>query len=133
MELRSLSSCTCSGYVTSYECLVVGDGFTVWNGSALNCSLTKNEIILQHREFNSGTVKTCNSGRIVGRSSSVTNECYTSRLDVNISTELEGREVKCWYENTSATTKIGSSVISLMRGTTIYTLATMLLITIVVC
>ena len=117
MEFKISSDCSCRGYITSFQCDVTGEGYTVWRGSAFDCQLSGNEILLLHSNFVGGTVRTCNNGKIVGRSLGVTNNCYASQLDVNITTEMEGRTVECVYESgSSAEVIIGSSLLSITTG-----------------
>lgn len=125
METRNVgfkvvNDCLCPGYTTSYQCNVTGEGYTIWKGSAFDCILSGNEILLLHINYIGGTVRTCNNGQIVGRSLGVTNNCYTSQLDVNITAEIEGGTVECVYESGSATEVIGSSLLSLTTGSYSY-------------
>ena len=114
---KSVNDCTCPGYITSFQCDVTGGGYTVWRGSAFDCQSSGNEIFLLHSDFMGSTVITCNDGQIVGRSLEVTNNCYASQLDVNITTEIVGRTVECVYESgSSAEVIIGSSLLSITTG-----------------
>ena len=59
-QLVALSDCVCPGHELRLECTVVGGG-AVWRGSAFDCHVT-NEIILLHFRFISGTSGVCNNG-----------------------------------------------------------------------
>ena len=114
---KSVNDCTCPGYITSFQCTVMGDGYTVWNGSAFDCNPSGNEILLLHVNYVNGAVRTCNNGRIIGRSLGVANERYASRLDVNVTTEMEGKTVECVYESgSSAEIIIGFLLLSITTG-----------------
>ena len=114
---KAINDCTCPGYISSFQCNVTGEGYTVWRGSAFDCQSSGNEIFLLHSDFMGSTVITCNGGQIIGRSLEVTNNCYASQLEVNITTEMEGRTVECAYESgSSAEVIIGSSQLSITTG-----------------
>ena len=114
---KAINDCTCPGYITSFQCNVTGEGYTIWKGSAFDCSNSGNEIFLSHSNYIDGTIRTCNNGRITGRNLGVTNECYASQLDVNVTIEMEGRTVKCCYESgRSAEVIIGSLLLSITTG-----------------
>ena len=96
-ELTTLNSCICPGYEVVFECVVTGDGATIWSGTALDrCS--SDRIILRHSQFNQfeySLDQTCgDSGPIIGRAVSVENDSYTSQLIVNVSQSLIGTNVK---------------------------------------
>lgn len=111
VQFKVLNDCSCVGSVMSYKCSVVGDGYTVWRGSAFDCNNSGNEIILLHSNYASGTVRTCNDGQVVGRSLGVTNRCYNSQLNVNVTMKLEGKTVECVYESGTSTELIGFSML----------------------
>lgn len=94
--LQSLNDCYCPGQVVSFECTIIGGELTSWEGSALMCQ--GREITLLHREFNTSTAMgECNSGEtmISARSVRVTNNSYTSRLDVTLTPAVIGRDISC--------------------------------------
>ena len=71
---------------------------TEWRGTAFNCPLDGNEILLRHSQFSEpgGTVKECNNGDIMARSMPVVEDnCYTSELSVKASSALNGRTIHC--------------------------------------
>ena len=73
--------------------------YTIWRGSAFNC--IGNRIILRHSQFESGTSRVCNNGRINGRSINTTSDSdgikYISQLTIQLDENdtLEGTTVEC--------------------------------------
>ena len=98
-NLTTLSSCICPGYEAAFECVVTGDGATIWSGTALeHCS--NGRITLRHSQFNQfgySVNETCgDSGPIISHAVSVVNDSYTSQLTiVNISQSLIGENIEC--------------------------------------
>ena len=116
-QLHYLSNCICPGYVITYECTVFGDGYTVWRGSAFDCPLSGNEILLSHNNFEDGTTRICNNGAIVGRSVRIMDNYYTSQLAVSFTTRLDGRTIECMrIGGTASAVTIGSSVLLTTTG-----------------
>ena len=111
------SGCICPGFNLIYECTVMGSsaGFTVWQGTALNCS--SNEISLFHGRFTQakGALRECNKGAIVGHSLRVENGFYTSQLSVKVTFEVIRESIRCVRDDTNITL-IGSSIIALTTG-----------------
>ena len=94
----------------SYTCTVVGGLLTVWSGSAFSCVGSGNEISLRHNDFQ--TAKgICNNGAIVAYSIENVGSCYTSGLDVRLSTELQGQTITCNIDDGSNPTEIGSAML----------------------
>ena len=95
-----LRDCVCPGHELRLECTVVGEGFTIWWGSAFN-NCTQKRIILRHSQFGSGTSSVCNNGRIIGRSINTTSDSYgikyTSQLIIQLDENgnLDGTTVEC--------------------------------------
>ena len=111
-DLNKLSSCTCLDDDTTYTCEVSGLGFTIWRGSAFDCSAQQNRILLRHMSFESGTMGSCNGGDIVGRSLGVSENVYTSQITISVTSNLIGRSIECAYSLTGATvTPINSTMI----------------------
>ena len=106
--------CACLGEVLTFTCTVVdsGDGATVWSGSAFDCD--GNEITLIHRNFNRGTLGGCNERAIIGESIGVSDDrtCFTSRLNVTVSTGLNNNTVNCSNSGVRIQS-IGSSTIAI--------------------
>ena len=118
-ELVVASDCICPGFNLTYECVVMGTdaGFTVWRGSALDC--TSNGIILRHNRFSSmeGAMGECNEGSIIGRSRLESGLFYISQLSVRVSPEVIGRSIECIHDDANVTFRlIGSATISITTG-----------------
>ena len=110
--LVELSGCTCPGYTLTYECTVMGGpgGATVWHGTSFNCTMSDHEIVLLHSRFesNTGTLRMCSNGAIVGRSLRVENNGrYTSQLNVTVSSDMTGESIECAHDHETTDT-IGS-------------------------
>ena len=121
-EFQLTTGCTCPGDSIVYLCTAIGDGFTHYGGTAFNCPLLRNEVILPHIDYSTGTV-TMSCSYISARSLGVSNSQYKSQLTIsNISQELNGRSVNCSY-STGATTSamvIGLLPIQITRGIRYY-------------
>ena len=117
------SECVCPGFSVIYECSVMGteNGFTVWQGSALDC--IGNEITLRHRLFSmsleGGAQGECNSGSVLGRSLRVDDDgsFYVSQLSIRNSSEVIGETIECVLFDTNVTDKeIGHAVVNTTTG-----------------
>ena len=87
--------CGCPGQNASYICTAFGGVGTVWGGSAFNCTSTVlNEILLRHSIFQNA-IGECNNGAIRGYSIENDDNFFTSRLDVRLSADLQGRTINC--------------------------------------
>ena len=120
-RLILLNDCTCSmaGHTLTYECVVVGGGTTVWQGSALNC-LSDTRFLLRHSQFDSGiTDKECNNGSIVARSVRVVDDSYISQLNVTVRPEMNNKTVECLYDDGTMTALIGISTVTITTGTVV--------------
>jgi hypothetical protein len=119
--LSAISDCICLGYSATYECNVSGLGSTIWTGTAFsNCP--NNRIVLRHTQFSSpaGTTGACNSGAIVGQSIGVQDtDCYTSQLDVSVTTDVIGSTIVCSHNDGSGETEVGRSTLTATTGTAI--------------
>ena len=106
--------CACLGEVLTFTCTVFdsGDGATVWSGSAFDCD--GNEITLIHRNFDRGALGGCNERAIIGESIGVSDNrtCFTSRLNVTVSTGLNNKMVNCSNSGVGIRS-IGSSTITI--------------------
>ena len=116
LVLLNQSDCACFGQTLTFECKVMGVGSTVWSGSTFDCPLR--EIVLRHSQFltQSGT---CSGGAIVAQGLSVVNSCFTSRLNLTLSSSLNGKSIKCALHNSSGTTVLGTIFVNITSGTTI--------------
>ena len=106
-------TCACPNEVLTFTCTIVGSGVTIWGGSAFQCST--GEIILRHNAFDGETPQFGDCDDIVGESVGVQDNCYTSKLRVPISTEVNNRTVHCLY-NSNMTTLIDEARISVITG-----------------
>lgn len=88
-----ISECACVGQMLTYQCTTQGSSSTIWDGSAFQC--ISNSIILRHSQYPHGAADVCNNGLITGQSLRVNGDCFTSQLNVTISSELNGRGVRC--------------------------------------
>ena len=116
-DLNELSSCTCLDDDITYTCAVSGLGFTIWRGSAFDCSAQQNRILLRHMSFESGTMGSCNGGDIIGRSLGVSENVYTSQITVSVTSNLIGRIIECAYSLTGATVTPINSTTIVISGT----------------
>ena len=66
------------------------------------CIRDSNEIVLLHSRFesNTGTLRMCSNGAIVGRSLRVEdNGGYTSQLNVTVSSDMIGESIECAHDH----------------------------------
>ena len=69
----------------------------MWKGDAIRCNDTNDEIVFRQAQFlaNDGLIKVCNSGAVKGQTVSVVDNEYMSRLSVNLTSELIGKNIAC--------------------------------------
>ena len=79
-------------------CTVNGGGATIWEGSIINCPGNGNEIVLSHSAFDNEVTKTCNDRNIVAYDIDVTNNIYSSQLNVTVSREMHNETVECIHD-----------------------------------
>ena len=106
----------------TFNCTVLGGIATLWKGTAFDCPLNDNEILLRHGRFGTGgTSGECNNRAIVGRSVSVEGaDCYTSRLSVTISDGLNNETVRCILNSDSGMAiPVGETSLNVISGTDI--------------
>ena len=108
-----MSSCTCPGYNTTYECTTVGGTATVWQGSVFKCPSSQDSISLIHSR--SSNIKTCNGAAISGQIIRVEDNCYTSQLNVNVSSDMIEESIECAHDN-GTQSLIGNISLSLTTG-----------------
>ena len=117
-QLTTLSSCICPGYEAVFECVVIGDGATIWSGTAFDrCS--SDTIALRHSQFINqpgySISQNCgDNGPVISRAVSVVNDSYTSQLIVNVSQSLIGTNVDCGSDIGS---HVGTKQILVTTGT----------------
>ena len=103
------NDCPCPGHNITFQCSTIGQGSTVWLGDdVFDCPDHSNEIILRHINFASTVIGKCNAGAIVGSSLSVTDNSYTSELNVMYMEDFTGKSITCVHDNGIATTAVGS-------------------------
>ena len=112
-NLLHCGNCLCPEGVLVFSCRVDGGGATVWKGSIFNCpDNSRNDIILRHSEFDngvSGATGSCNDGRIVAYNIDVTNNIYSSQLNVTVSPEMHNETVECiQYRINSTSVTVGA-------------------------
>lgn len=117
-EIRLLNDCTCIGYPLEFECVAIGPGATIWQGSALNCPSSLNKIQLYHSRFTSGRASgSCNSGNIVARALDTDGGRYRSLLNIhNLTPEMIGTTVECLYDNGTHIHSINNITIVVTTG-----------------
>jgi hypothetical protein len=108
-------NCSCPGEKLTFICIINEGGTTLWTGTAFSCN--SNEILLRHSQFSvpGGTSGSCNNGAISGRSIGVTDRCYSSQLNVTVSSGLNGRTILCNHDGTGIR-NIGASTLSVVTG-----------------
>ena len=119
-SFTQLNDCSCLGYTQTYECLISGGGFTVWNGSAFDCLSTQNDIRLRHSQFvNSQATGECNNGTIIATSIGISGDCYVSRLNIAMIPEIINKSIMCVHRDVQAIdeiTLIGQIVLEITTG-----------------
>ena len=111
MLLGCNSESTCPAIIT-YECtaLNVSGGSTVWKGTAFFSCENDHEISLQS---SNNSVKNCNDGNLYA-SGWIENRNYVSRLNVTVSSDIIGKSIECYRDESSQSiniVKIGHSLI----------------------
>ena len=112
-SLSIRNGCVCLGDTLTYNCTVMGGGYTIWRGTAFSdCISDEQEILLIHLRFisNGGTNGTCNHGDIVGRSLGVEGSNYTSQLNVTVTSDVIGKNIMCSNEATNAITVCSTTI-----------------------
>ena len=99
LNYETTNGCVCPGDILTYNCTLHGSqgGFTVWTGTAFDCS--RYEIILIHHSLFTRAFGVCNNGGIVAQGIAVEGNNYTSQLHVNVTADLSGKTVECLYDN----------------------------------
>ena len=104
--------CACPNEVLIFNCTIVGGSATVWSGSAFLCG-PDNNIILLHSGFRIGISGACGDA-IAARSIGIeNNNCFTSQLNVNISSILNNRMVMC---SNSGVVPVGNATLTVISG-----------------
>ena len=111
--ISTLTNCGCCGQNVSYTCTVFGGVITVWAGTAFMCG--GNEIPLRHNQAE-GDMGECNNGAIIGYGIQFVSNYYTSRLDVTLSPELDGRTVTCSVNDGNNVMSVGTRTLMITTG-----------------
>jgi hypothetical protein len=113
-----MDGCICPNHdISAFQCTTgVGGGITVWQGSAFQCPQTSDEIALRHAQF-LGSVGVCNDGAICAHAHSIQSpDCFISNLTVYITPALEGRIVRCEYDDGTRVSLIRSFTLNITRS-----------------
>ena len=113
MRATYTTDCICPGQNATFECTVVGGNFTVWNGSIMEPPECK--IQLQHFEFLSRNER-CNSGAVIGQAIETNGSCYTSRLSVLVTPNIDGGDVSCNVDIAQDEIPINTMIINITPG-----------------
>jgi TctA family transporter len=116
-QLQSESTRVCPEDVVVFVCNVSGGVATVWRGSIFNCPTSGNQILFRHNIFkNEDEVsRICNNGDIIAYSSEVTNNSYSSQLNVIVSPEMHNGTVECIQQDFNEIS-IGTCTLILATG-----------------
>ena len=90
----------------------------MWKGSAFDCAMSDNEIVLLHSRFEQDTHhthKTCNNGTTTGEAINVEESYYTSQLHVTVGLDMIGESIE-YANDDGVTMPIGSSTIAITTG-----------------
>ena len=93
----------------------------MWTGSAIGDQCSSDSIILRHSGFSETISRSCNSESVVGQSlpslSNVTATCYTSRLSISVTDDLNGTDISCQMDNNiQPFPEVGRYIISITTG-----------------
>ena len=84
----------------------------MWQGSAIDCNTSNNEVSLLHNRFNTTFTKSCNNGTIVGLSLYVEGNNYTSQLTIIITTNMIGKTIECAHDSGTSEELVGSYTVN---------------------
>ena len=90
----------------------------MWKGSAFDCAMSDNEIVLLHSRFEQDTHrthKTCNNGTIAGEAIKVEESYYTSQLHVTVGLDVIGESIECANDD-GVTMTIRSLMVTITTG-----------------
>ena len=106
--------CACPEDQLVYECSVQGGFATVWRGSAFDCGLASNSIILRHN--NPTSIGVCNNGRLVAQIVETFNGTFTSQINVTVSEDMNNKTVECAVEYVNTVSMINMNTIIIALG-----------------
>ena len=108
-----IHDCVCQGYNLTYECTVIDGAATIWRGTAFDCPMTNNELVILSMEFIS---RSCSNNALLLQTIRSENGSSTSQLTVQISDEINGTTVECAYDNGHIINTIDSAMILVTTG-----------------
>lgn len=111
----SHGNCLCPEDILTFICSVSDGAATIWKGSIFNCPA--NEIILRHGRFENGVDGTCNDGEIVAYSTEVSNNSYSSQLNVTVSPEMHNGTIECTQLSLAGESFVGICTLIIATGT----------------
>ena len=123
-RFTQLDECICPGYNLTFECSILGNGITVWQGSAFDCASTSHQILLSHSRFE-GATGHCNNGAIVASSIDVlpanngtSDQCFISKLNVAVTDAMRNKTVECFHDqpNIHLSAVIGNTTLIFTTG-----------------
>ena len=86
----------------------------MWKGTSFDCP--NREISLLHTQASSGLAYgECNSQTVVARIVSVQDNCYTSQLNVTVTSSLIGTNIECLHDDVEIT-MIGNVTVDSITG-----------------
>ena len=120
-----MDECICPGHDLTFECSILGNGVTVWQGSAFDCGSSSNQILLSHSRFE-GATGHCNNRAIVASSIDVLpgtgDQCFISQLNVAVTDAMRNKTVECFHiqPNLQLSAVIGNITLIFTTGNTIH-------------
>ena len=131
-ELLQLNECICPDYKLTYKCDIVGDGATIWKGSAFDCGV---QIVLSHSTFVGAARQSCDNV-IMARGVNVTDtgnntQCFSSQLNITVNPSMRNKSVECTHDSADGSTVIGTSTLVFTTGRKDYTVGLLLLLLLV--
>ena len=116
-DLRLLDGCICPNHNITFQCTTVGGGITIWQGSAFQCPQLSNGITLYHSRFLEAVEPCCNDGAICAHADSIVSpDCFVSNLTVYITPDLDGRTVRCEYDDGNSVILVRSFILNITSG-----------------
>ena len=119
LQLIGTGQPLCPGSILTLECTVNGSNgeVTVWRGDAFDCeeiTLLHSDSLMKKNHYGNSVGKACNNGTITAQleSSNTSNpRLYVSQLNVVITSDMNGTNIVCMYDNGTASTHVGEYVI----------------------
>ena len=112
----SAIDCACPEDQLVYECSVTGGFATVWRGSAFDCGLASNEIILRHSRLNPVAECSNANGHLVAQIVEAINDTFTSQLNVTVSEDMNNKTIECAIQYENGTVSVTMTTIIIVLG-----------------